>query len=60
MEELAIFEFQAETIENTLRLVANNLNSHTKETCLDRDIMQSLEMIRNVLKKDINKHVPRM
>lgn len=59
MEELEIYEFQAKQIEDTLRLVANLLKSADKETSLDRDVMQSLEMIRNVIKKDINKEVKR-
>ena len=32
-------KFQLEIIENTLRLVSNTLNSPSRETCLDRDIM---------------------
>jgi hypothetical protein len=49
MKELKIYEFQAKRIEDTLRLVANTLHSHGKTTCLDRDVMQSWEMIINVL-----------
>jgi hypothetical protein len=33
-------EWQVETIENTLRLVANHLNSAERASCLCRDIMQ--------------------
>jgi len=55
MEELKIYEFQAKHIEDTFRKVANTLESHNKETCLDRDIIQAWEMIKNVLNKDINK-----
>ena len=60
MEEYKIYEFQAKQIEDTLRLVANRLNSKSKETCLDRDIIQSWKMIKNVLKRDIDKHVSRI
>jgi len=59
MDELKIYKFQAKRIEDTLRLVANRLKSHTKTTCLDRDIMQSWEMIKNVLSGEIDKHVNR-
>ena len=59
MQELSIYEFQAKRIEDTLRLVANTLKSHSKETCLDRDVMQSWEFIKNVLNKDIDKNVNR-
>ena len=60
MEELKIYKFQAESIKRTLQLVARVLNSKTKETSLDRDVMQDLQTIENVLKKDIDTHVPRM
>jgi hypothetical protein len=60
MKELIIYEFQAKRIEDTLRLAANLLKSHTKETCLDRDIMQSWEMIKNVLNQTPDKFVSRL
>ena len=59
MEELKIYEFQAKRIEDTFRMVVNALKSHDKKTSLDRDVMQSWEMIKNVLNKDIEKHVSR-
>lgn len=59
MKELKIYEFQAKQIEDTFRLVARALNSKTKETSLNRDIMQSWEMIKNVLIENIDEHVPR-
>ena len=60
MKELKIYEFQAEQIEDTFRMVANLLESHKRESCLDRDIMVSWNMIKNVLAEDIDKRVPRM
>lgn len=60
MKKLEIYEFQAKRIEDTLRLVANLLKSHSRETSLDRDIMQSYKMIQNVLSGDIDKPVPRI
>lgn len=60
MKELKIYEFQAKQIEDTIRLVATTLESKSKTTSLDRDIMQSWEMIKNVLAEKIDVHVPRM
>jgi len=59
MEELKIYEFQAKQIEDTFRLVARILESKNKTTSVDRDVMQSWEMIKNVLRKNIDAHVPR-
>lgn len=59
MEELKIFEYQAKNIENTLRLCANTLNAHDKKTCLDRDIMEAWETIKNVINKQPEKRVKR-
>jgi len=60
MKELKIYEFQAKKIEDTFRLVARILESKSKTTCLDRDVMQSWEMIKNVLAEKIDVHVPRI
>ena len=57
MEKLEIYRFQAIDIENTLRMIANILDSHKKETCLDRNVIQSLERMRNVLKGEIDAQV---
>jgi len=59
MKELKIYEFQAKQIEDTFRLVARTLKSNSKTTSIDRDVMQSWEMIKNVLKEQIDIHVPR-
>jgi len=56
---LKIYNYQAETVENALRLCANTLNSHSKETCLDRDVMQAWSFIKNVLTGEIDKEVKR-
>lgn len=60
MKELKIYKFQAKKIEDTFRLVARTLESKSKTTSLDRDIMQSWEMIKNVLSENIDVHVSRM
>lgn len=60
MEKLEIYRFQAEDIEDTLRMVANVLESNKKETCLDRNVIQSLERMRNVLKGEIDTQVKYM
>ena len=59
MDELKIYAFQAKHIEDTLRIVANTLKSHSKETCLDRDVMQAWEFMKNVLSKNIDTRVKR-
>ena len=59
MKELKIYEYQAKQIEDTLRLIANHLESHDNETCLDRDIMQSWGMIKNVINENPDKQVRR-
>lgn len=60
MKELKIYEFQAKQIEDTLRLVERVLGSKSKTTCLDRDIMQSWQMIKNVLENKIDESVHRI
>lgn len=57
MKELKIYEYQAKQIEDTFRLVARTLESKNKITSLDRDIMQSWEMIKNVLSENIDKQI---
>jgi predicted transcriptional regulator len=59
MKELKIYEFQAKQIEDTFRLVARILKSKSKETSVDRDVMQSWQMIKNVLSENIDEHVGR-
>lgn len=39
-------------IENTLRLCANTFNSYDRKTCLDRDIIASLNYVRKTLNGD--------
>ena len=62
MKELKIYKFQAEQIEDTFRLAVNilKLNSKDKQTSFDRDIMQSWQMIKNVLEEKIDQHVSRL
>lgn len=60
MKELKIYEFQAKQIEDTFRLVARVLESKSKTTSIDRDVMQSWQMIKNVLAGDIDKAVSRL
>lgn len=59
MKELKIYEYQLKHLQDTLRVVANTLNSRSKTTCLDRDVMQSIGMVDNALKGDIDKRVKR-
>jgi len=59
MKELKIYEFQAKQIEDTFRLIAKIYDSHKKISSVDRDVMQSWEMIKNVLAEKIDTHVSR-
>lgn len=52
MKELMIHEFEAKQIEDTLRIVANILVSRKKETCADRQVCKSIEMIKRVLSEE--------
>lgn len=52
MEKVEIDIFVLENIENTLRLCANHFNSYNKLTCLDRDIISSLNCVRKILNGD--------
>jgi hypothetical protein len=49
---IEIPEWQLKKIENTFRLVSNAMHSTRKETCLDRDICQHHDWIKNVLTKE--------
>lgn len=60
MEVLKIYRFQAEQIEDTFRLVQRIFECHKKESSVDRDVMQSWQMIKNVLSGKIDDHVSRM
>ena len=42
-------EWQVKDIEDTLRLVATNLNSSERKTCLDRMIMESWNWVVDAL-----------
>ena len=59
MEELTIYRYQATNIEDAFRIIERTLESNKKTTCLDRDVMWCWETIKNVLNKDIDKHVQR-
>lgn len=43
-------KWQVKQIENSLRLAANAFNSYNRVTCLDREIMLSLNMVCDALK----------
>jgi len=49
MKELTAFEYQVKHILDTLKLAARTLDSKNCETCLDRDIMQAIDMTTNIL-----------
>ena len=49
MKELSIHEFEAKQIEDTFRMIANVMGSRTEKTCVDRQVMKSIKMIKRVL-----------
>lgn len=49
MEEYVIYRYEAEQIEDTLRIIANILHCENEETCADRQVMKSIKMIKQVL-----------
>jgi len=55
MEEITIYKFQLETIENALRIAANIHDSRKGKTCFDRQIRQAEQYAKNALegKKDV-------
>ena len=59
MEKLEIYKFQAKDVADTLNAVANLLKSRSRTTCLDREIMVSIQMMYNVLKGTIDVHTER-
>lgn len=58
MEELKIYRFQLEDIDNALR-IASNLLECDKTTCLGRDVLQAREMVKNALNGEITKRTNR-
>ena len=60
MEEIVIYKFQLEQIQNTLRLTANINKCREKETSFDRDVMQSVSYVDNVLEGKIDTRVSRL
>lgn len=58
MDKLELYRFQAKQIEDTLRMCANALESHDRKTCLDRNVMQSWQVIKNVLEGNPDLEAP--
>lgn len=52
MKELKIYEYQAKHVRDALQLVSRLLDCKTKETCLDRDVMQAIQMMNSVLEEN--------
>lgn len=57
MEEITIYKFQLEAIQNVLRLTSNIHNSNKGETSFDRQVRQAKEFADNALKGESDKHV---
>jgi hypothetical protein len=59
MEEITIYKFQLEAINEVLRITANIHNSRTKkETCYDRMVVQAEKYAENALKGEKDIRVP--
>lgn len=59
MKELIIYEFQVKDTIEALEKSAQLLNCYEKKTCVDRDIIQALGYMKNILKDLRNERVPR-
>lgn len=60
MEEITIYKFQLEAIQNALRLSANINNCRKKETCFDRIVTQAEKYADNALEDKKDEQVPYM
>ena len=49
MDEIKIYEFQLKAILEALNQSARILKSKSRETCIDRNIMQSIQYAENAL-----------
>jgi hypothetical protein len=49
MEDLVIGKYEAKEIDNAFRLVINTFDCSSKETCLDRCVMEAKFYIESVL-----------
>jgi hypothetical protein len=56
MKKLIIYEFQVKHLLDTFNYITSQFNCSKKETCMDRDVMQSREMLTNVLNEEIDKN----
>lgn len=57
MEEIIIYKFQLEVIEEALRVTANTYDCREKTTCLDRMVTQAEQYAENALKGEKDKEV---
>jgi len=62
MEEIVIYKYQLETIQNALRIAANvhnsrNMKKETGRTCFDRQVCQAEKFTDNALEGDYKKEV---
>lgn len=57
MEEVTIYKFQLESIEEALRVVSNLYNCEKKTTCMDRMVVQAEEYAKNALNGEKDKIV---
>ena len=58
MEEVTIYRFQLEKIQDALRITSNIHNCSNKVTCHDRMVHQAKQYVDNALEGEKNKRVP--
>jgi len=59
MKEHIIYEFQIKQILDALRLTANYNDCRSRKSCFDRDVMDSIEILNNVMNDEPQKRVNR-
>ena len=52
MEEIIVYKYQLEIIEQALRLTNNICNCKDKTTSFDRDVVQAYKTVQNLTKGD--------
>lgn len=60
MEEIIIYKFQLENIEDALRITSNIHKSSEGKTCHDRQVRQAYQYAKNALAGEKDKEVPYM
>jgi hypothetical protein len=57
MEEITIYKFQLEAIQEALRVVSLNYNCASNKTCMDRMVTQANQFAKNAIEGNKDKEV---